>query len=99
MAAERTSSFFDVQSGAAHVLISSTSLLFRRISGRFLVPHHGELPAQATSAEVRQNDQVRRVYLSQRVRRQQAAALPLLQLPVSEAQHQLDGTCPGAFPD
>jgi hypothetical protein len=80
IAAERTSSFFDVHSGSAHVLISSTSLLFRRISGRVLVPHHGELPAQATSAEVQAAERHRT-------------------FDVSEAQHKLDRSCPGAFPD
>jgi len=36
------------------------------ISDRVLVLHHGELLAQGTPTEVRQNDQVKRVYLGQR---------------------------------
>jgi branched-chain amino acid transport system ATP-binding protein len=36
------------------------------ISDRILVLHHGELLAEGTPQEVRQNDSVKRVYLGQR---------------------------------
>jgi branched-chain amino acid transport system ATP-binding protein len=36
------------------------------ISHRLLVLHHGELLAEGTPAEIRQNETVKRVYLGQR---------------------------------
>ncbi|WP_424629957.1 ABC transporter ATP-binding protein [Bradyrhizobium sp. SYSU BS000235] len=48
------------------ILVEHKMKLVMGISDRILVLHHGELLAQGTPAEVRQNDQVKRVYLGQR---------------------------------
>jgi branched-chain amino acid transport system ATP-binding protein len=48
------------------ILVEHKMKLVMGISQRVLVLHHGELLAQGTPAEVRQNDQVKRVYLGQR---------------------------------
>jgi branched-chain amino acid transport system ATP-binding protein len=48
------------------VLVEHKMKLVMGISQRVLVLHHGELLAQGTPAEVRQNEQVKRVYLGQR---------------------------------
>lgn len=48
------------------VLVEHKMKLVMGISDRVLVLHHGELLAQGTPAEVRQNEQVKRVYLGQR---------------------------------
>jgi branched-chain amino acid transport system ATP-binding protein len=48
------------------ILVEHKMKLVMGISHRVLVLHHGELLAQGTSAEVRQNEQVKRVYLGQR---------------------------------
>lgn len=48
------------------ILVEHKMKLVMGISDRVLVLHHGELLAQGTPAEVRQNDQVKRVYLGQR---------------------------------
>jgi branched-chain amino acid transport system ATP-binding protein len=48
------------------ILVEHKMKLVMNISDRILVLHHGELLAQGTPTEVRQNEQVRRVYLGQR---------------------------------
>lgn len=48
------------------ILVEHKMKLVMGISDRILVLHHGELLAQGTPTEVRQNDQVKRVYLGQR---------------------------------
>ena len=48
------------------ILVEHKMKLVMGISQRVLVLHHGELLAQGTPAEVRQNEQVKRVYLGQR---------------------------------
>jgi branched-chain amino acid transport system ATP-binding protein len=48
------------------ILVEHKMKLVMGISHRVLVLHHGELLAQGTPAEVRQNEQVKRVYLGQR---------------------------------
>jgi branched-chain amino acid transport system ATP-binding protein len=48
------------------ILVEHKMKLVMGISDRVLVLHHGELLAQGTPTEVRQNDQVKRVYLGQR---------------------------------
>ena len=48
------------------ILVEHKMKLVMGISNRVLVLHHGELLAQGTPTEVRQNDQVKRVYLGQR---------------------------------
>jgi branched-chain amino acid transport system ATP-binding protein len=48
------------------ILVEHKMKLVMGISQRVMVLHHGELLAQGTPAEVRQNDQVKRVYLGQR---------------------------------
>lgn len=48
------------------ILVEHKMKLVMGISDRVLVLHHGELLAQGTPNEVRQNDQVKRVYLGQR---------------------------------
>ncbi|MCA1457675.1 ABC transporter ATP-binding protein [Bradyrhizobium sp. BRP22] len=48
------------------ILVEHKMKLVMGISRRVLVLHHGELLAQGTPAEVRQNEQVKRVYLGQR---------------------------------
>lgn len=48
------------------ILVEHKMKLVMGISDRILVLHHGELLAEGTPAEVRQNDQVKRVYLGQR---------------------------------
>jgi len=48
------------------ILVEHKMKLVMGISQRVLVLHHGELLAQGTPAEVRHNDQVKRVYLGQR---------------------------------
>jgi branched-chain amino acid transport system ATP-binding protein len=48
------------------ILVEHKMKLVMGISDRILVLHHGELIAQGTPTEVRQNDQVKRVYLGQR---------------------------------
>jgi branched-chain amino acid transport system ATP-binding protein len=47
-------------------LVEHKMKLVMGISDRVLVLHHGELLAQGTPTEVRQNEQVKRVYLGQR---------------------------------
>jgi branched-chain amino acid transport system ATP-binding protein len=48
------------------ILVEHKMKLVMGISDRILVLHHGELLAQGTPTEVRQNEQVKRVYLGQR---------------------------------
>jgi len=48
------------------ILVEHKMKLVMGISDRILVLHHGELLAQGTPTDVRQNDQVKRVYLGQR---------------------------------
>ena len=48
------------------ILVEHKMKLVMGISDRVLVLHHGELLAQGTPTEVRQNEQVKRVYLGQR---------------------------------
>ena len=48
------------------ILVEHKMKLVMGISDRILVLHHGELLAQGTPSEVRQNEQVKRVYLGQR---------------------------------
>jgi branched-chain amino acid transport system ATP-binding protein len=48
------------------ILVEHKMKLVMGISDRILVLHHGELLAEGTPAEVRQNEQVKRVYLGQR---------------------------------
>lgn len=48
------------------ILVEHKMKLVMGISDRVLVLHHGELLAQGTPADVRQNEQVKRVYLGQR---------------------------------
>jgi len=48
------------------ILVEHKMKLVMGISQRVMVLHHGELLAQGTPAEVRHNDQVKRVYLGQR---------------------------------
>jgi branched-chain amino acid transport system ATP-binding protein len=48
------------------ILVEHKMKLVMGISDRILVLHHGELLAQGTPNEVRQNEQVKRVYLGQR---------------------------------
>jgi branched-chain amino acid transport system ATP-binding protein len=48
------------------VLVEHKMKLVLGISDRILVLHHGELLAQGTPQEVRQNEAVKRVYLGQR---------------------------------
>jgi branched-chain amino acid transport system ATP-binding protein len=48
------------------ILVEHKMKLVMGISQRILVLHHGELLAQGTPAEVRHNEQVKRVYLGQR---------------------------------
>jgi len=48
------------------ILVEHKMKLVMGISQRVMVLHHGELLAQGTPAEVRQNEQVKRVYLGQR---------------------------------
>jgi branched-chain amino acid transport system ATP-binding protein len=48
------------------ILVEHKMKLIMGISDRVLVLHHGELLAQGTPTEVRQNEQVKRVYLGQR---------------------------------
>jgi branched-chain amino acid transport system ATP-binding protein len=48
------------------ILVEHKMKLVMGISDRVLVLHHGELLAQGTPTDVRQNDQVKRVYLGQR---------------------------------
>jgi branched-chain amino acid transport system ATP-binding protein len=47
-------------------LVEHKMKLVMGISDRVLVLHHGELLAEGTPTEVRQNEQVKRVYLGQR---------------------------------
>jgi branched-chain amino acid transport system ATP-binding protein len=48
------------------ILVEHKMKLVMGISDRILVLHHGELLAEGTPTEVRQNEQVKRVYLGQR---------------------------------
>lgn len=48
------------------ILVEHKMKLVLRISNRILVLHHGELLAEGTPQEVRQNEAVKRVYLGQR---------------------------------
>jgi branched-chain amino acid transport system ATP-binding protein len=48
------------------ILVEHKMKLVMGISQRVMVLHHGELLAQGTPAEVRQNEHVKRVYLGQR---------------------------------
>jgi len=48
------------------ILVEHKMKLVMGISDRILVLHHGELLAEGTPSEVRQNEQVKRVYLGQR---------------------------------
>ncbi len=48
------------------ILVEHKMKLVMGISDRVLVLHHGELLAQGTPIQVRQNEQVKRVYLGQR---------------------------------
>ena len=48
------------------ILVEHKMKLVMGISDRVLVLHHGELLAQGTPTDVRQNEQVKRVYLGQR---------------------------------
>jgi branched-chain amino acid transport system ATP-binding protein len=70
MSPEETRVMMDLIVGLAQrrtiVLVEHKMKLVMGISDRVLVLHHGELLAQGTPAEVRQNDQVKRVYLGQR---------------------------------
>jgi branched-chain amino acid transport system ATP-binding protein len=45
------------------ILVEHKMKLVMGISNRLIVLHHGELLAEGTPAEVRANDEVRRVYL------------------------------------
>jgi branched-chain amino acid transport system ATP-binding protein len=70
MSPEETRVMMDLIVGLAKqrtiVLVEHKMKLVMGISDRVLVLHHGELLAQGTPTEVRQNDQVKRVYLGQR---------------------------------
>jgi branched-chain amino acid transport system ATP-binding protein len=48
------------------ILVEHKMKLVLGISDRILVLHHGELLAEGTPQEVRQNEAVKRVYLGQR---------------------------------
>jgi branched-chain amino acid transport system ATP-binding protein len=48
------------------ILVEHKMKLVMGISDRVLVLHHGELLAQGTPTDIRQNEQVKRVYLGQR---------------------------------
>ena len=48
------------------ILVEHKMKLVLGISDRILVLHHGELLAEGTPTEVRQNEAVKRVYLGQR---------------------------------
>ena len=48
------------------ILVEHKMKLVMGISDRILVLHHGELLAEGTPSDVRQNEQVKRVYLGQR---------------------------------
>jgi branched-chain amino acid transport system ATP-binding protein len=48
------------------ILVEHKMKLVLGISDRILVLHHGELLAEGTPSEVRQNEAVKRVYLGQR---------------------------------
>jgi len=48
------------------ILVEHKMKLVLGISNRILVLHHGELLAEGTPQEVRQNEVVKRVYLGQR---------------------------------
>jgi branched-chain amino acid transport system ATP-binding protein len=48
------------------ILVEHKMKLVLGISNRILVLHHGELLAEGTPSEVRQNEAVKRVYLGQR---------------------------------
>jgi branched-chain amino acid transport system ATP-binding protein len=48
------------------ILVEHKMKLVLGISNRILVLHHGELLAEGTPLEVRQNEAVKRVYLGQR---------------------------------
>jgi branched-chain amino acid transport system ATP-binding protein len=70
MSPEETRVMMDLIVGLAKertiILVEHKMKLVMGISDRVLVLHHGELLAQGTPVEVRQNDQVKRVYLGQR---------------------------------
>jgi branched-chain amino acid transport system ATP-binding protein len=70
MSPEETGAMMDLivrlSSERTVILVEHKMKLVMGISDRIIVLHHGEVLAQGTPADVRQNEQVKRVYLGQR---------------------------------